>query len=121
MTAEVVAVLERNGTVGLVGEHGLDVPRHAGHAPFDITLRIACPQSFRVGGRDADGHVTVQRIVRGRLVRHGGRREAEFAQTAEELRRIPDERDPERLLAAPLCASFTASTGSSTMTRKNRT
>ncbi len=68
--ADVVAVVEGDGTAGLERQHGAHVVGHGCHRAANVVVRVGAPQ---VGGRlerQAGRHVAVERVVGGGLVGH---------------------------------------------------
>src|ERR1051325_4090813 len=71
LLAYVVPVVEGDRARALEGEHRLDVARHRLRRTLDVRARVAAPQLFRLFEREARGDVSVQGVVRARLVGDG--------------------------------------------------
>src|SRR5947209_16799047 len=67
--ADIVSVIKRDGTALLHIQHRLDVDRHGLNRPLGVTLRIAFAEFGSSLERQAERNISVQRIVRARLIR----------------------------------------------------
>src|SRR5262249_11383466 len=69
--ANVVAVIKSDRAITFQREHGFDMPPHRFQRAFYVALRIYPAQFDGAYKGNSGRHVTVQRIVRARLIRDG--------------------------------------------------
>ena len=100
----VIAVIKRDGALLLQIEHGLHMDSHGLHGTLHILVRVTSPQ--REGLRQAEtvGYVTIERVVRARLIRQHIWSDVAPQQFRQNVRAIPDQPDRHGLAGlARLC------------------
>ncbi len=70
LPTQIVAVVEDDGAGFVQVQHGADVLGHRGERTPLILLRITHPQLGRRLQREAGGHVAIESVMGGGLVRH---------------------------------------------------
>ncbi len=95
--AEVVAVVEHDGTRALEGEHRADMRGHRLERAMLVLRGEPLAQFDRVTQRHLRGDVAAQRVVRGGLIGHEVEPFAGGRPCGLDLRGVPDERDGQRV------------------------
>ncbi len=93
LRADVVPVVERHGAACPQREHGADVVGHRRHRSRDVLLRTPFAQPRGFVQADASRHISIQRVVRRRLVRQNIRRDPASDQRRQHIRGVAAESD----------------------------
>ena len=98
LVADVVAVVEDDGTAFLKIDHGADVLRDRLERPMLVLRRILLAQLVRAFQTQAARHITREHVVRGGLVGDDVDWHAAAQQLGKDVGRVADESDRKRAL-----------------------
>ena len=99
VSAEVIAVVDRDRSGILEGDDRFAVHTHRRHGASHVLIGIRSAH-FRCGVHAQAGrHITVQRIVRRGLIRHDIRDDTTTYQLGKHLGTVPDQPDGDRVTA----------------------
>src|SRR5580765_4962029 len=96
LPAKIVAIIENIAARPDVLEQALDVPCNRLPCPPQVLVRIARAQRRSLADRQPHGHIALERIVGGRLIRDEVEVLATISQLRDDLRRVAEQSDRKR-------------------------